>query len=57
MLADYRRLGGLVLFWLDEARGYHGENDGLWVNLSRSMSNRVVTLVRKGRDAAFGRDA
>jgi hypothetical protein len=57
MLTEYARLGGLFLYWAQEARGWVGERDGLWFHLThRRTANRIIRLLKKARDAAFGRD-
>lgn len=37
----------------DNADGISGE----WVDLNRASANRLIQAVRRGRDAAFGKDA
>lgn len=57
MLAEYARLGGLFLYWAQEARGWVGEHDGLWFTVnSRRILNVLIRLARKARDESFGRD-
>ncbi len=50
-------IGEEVVNVMDEVRGPIGVNDGLWVNLTRDMANRLIRLVRKARDGAYGSDA
>lgn len=47
-----RELAHNILNWMDVWRN----SDGLYVGLDRTGCNRVIRLLRKARDAAFGRD-
>lgn len=48
----YRNIGRAIL---DSVTG-STPADGLWTWLGRPASNRLIRLIRKGRDTSFGRD-
>lgn len=49
--------GELVLGWVEMSRPPSISSEGLWVDITRDMANRLITLLRKARDAAYGKDA
>lgn len=63
--AEVRKMG-LVQYDDDEQRGRallnsldvlsHNQYAGLWCTLDRQGCNRMIRILRKARDAAFGRD-
>lgn len=40
-----------------DSDGEYVRSDGIWSTLDRSSINRMIRLLRKARDAAFGTDA
>lgn len=51
--AGMSRIGALVLDTLDAFAGSHR---GVFADLDRAQANALVRLLRKARDAAYGRD-
>lgn len=51
----YEEMGRLLLNSLDVVAGV--QYDGLWADLDRQGVNRLVRILRKARDSAFGADA
>ena len=56
IVTGWNQLGSLVLHALHAARDDVIERDGIWATLTRQAANRLVRLVRKARDAAYGKD-
>lgn len=58
-----RLVGEQILNWLDGLGGVPREGDsqsiytGVWSTLDRASCNRLIKLLRKARDAAYGADA
>lgn len=51
---DDRQIARLVLNTLDGAA--NGQYGGVWVDIDRRGCNRLIGLIRKARDMAYGRD-
>jgi hypothetical protein len=54
-----RTLRELVESWPEGAGRYHDDTElltGLWSTLDRRQLNELIRVLRKARDAAFGRD-
>lgn len=52
---QYVEMGRLMLNTLDVVAGM--QYDGLWASLDRQGVNRLIRILRKARDSAFGADA
>lgn len=50
-------MGRKVIEMVEATRVHTPENDGLWVSIDRPMANKLIELVRKARNYAFGKDA
>lgn len=55
-----RELGEKILNWLDCVDGPVEEGrsgySGVWADVDREAINRLIRILRRARDAAFGRD-
>jgi hypothetical protein len=61
---DGRPLSEVVESWRNDNSQEHQSDDdsyvrsdGIWSTMDRASINRLITMLRKARDAAFGADA